>query len=376
VPGREPGAVVRHFEHLTDDDRGRLFHRAPRSFDPAGALDVLAVALGATLYLPATRPALAGDIVRRTASGLTSAVVCLEDAISAAAVSDAEAHAVAQLRELARTGPAPLVFLRVRCPEQVRGLTRLLGPASSVLSGFVFPKFTADSGADYLDALVRAEEHAGRRLLAMPVIESPEIIHRESRDAALADLRLLLDKYRSRVLAVRIGAADFSAAYGIRRPRGHTVYDVQPVANAIGDIVNVLGRADETGFVITGPVWEYFSPAGRKPDAEPAGELDGLIREITLDRANGLIGKTVIHPSHVAVVHALSVVSAEDYEDASDIVRLAAEGGGVMASSSHNKMNESGPHRAWAERVLRRAEVFGVARAGVSPAELLSVVSR
>jgi len=29
--------------------------------------------------------------------------------------------------------------------------------------------------------------------------------------------------------------------------------------------------------------------------------LDGLIREILLDRANGLTGKTIIHPSHAAI---------------------------------------------------------------------------
>ena len=48
-------------------------------------------------------------------------------------------------------------------------------------------------------------------------------------------------------------------------------------------------------------------------------DLDGLIREVALDKANGLIGKTVIHPSHVAAVHALSVVTLEEYTDAVDI---------------------------------------------------------
>jgi hypothetical protein len=35
-------------------------------------------------------------------------------------------------------------------------------------------------------------------------------------------------------------------------------------------------------------------------------------------------------------------------------------------------MNEVKPHRAWAERTLGRAEVFGVAREGISFVELLA----
>ena len=134
---------------------------------------------------------------------------------------------------------------------------------------------------------------------------------------------------RRRILAVRIGATDLCALYGLRRAPDLTVYDVQVVAGVIADVVNVLGRADGTGFTVTGPVWEYFGGARADVQAAAAasrrstehdgrelrGELiardiDGLIREVALDQANGLIGKTVIHPTHVAVVHALSVVIA------------------------------------------------------------------
>jgi hypothetical protein len=178
-----------------------------------------------------------------------------------------------------------------------------------------------------------------------------------------------------------------SAAYGLRRPPDLTIYDIRPVASVICDVVNVLGRADGTGYVVTGPVWEYFSAGERmfKPqlrqspfDAQQAAplrqrlitsDLDGLIREVHLDKANGLLGKTVIHPSHVAAVHALSVVTHEEYCDAADI--LGVTGGGAMASSYANKMNEAKPHRAWAERLMLRARVFGVAAEGVTFVELL-----
>ena len=191
------------------------------------------------------------------------------------------------------------------------------------------------------------------------------------------------------MLAVRIGATDLSAVYGLRRPPELTIYDVRIVADVIADVVNVLGRQDGTGYTVTGPVWEYFGSRERlfKPQLRQspftdheeralratliAKDLDGLIHEIVLDRANGLVGKTVIHPSHVSTVHALSVVTHEEYLDAVDVMEAVAAGGGVAASQSRNKMNEATPHRAWAERTLLRARAFGVAHESTSFVDLL-----
>jgi citrate lyase beta subunit len=205
----------------------------------------------------------------------------------------------------------------------------------------------------------------------------------------LLGVRRLLDKHRDHVLAVRLGATDLSAVFGLRRSRDLTVYDVRVIADVIADVVNLFGRADGRGYVVTGPVWEYFSGTERmfKPQLREtlfaqhderklraeliARDLDGLLREVALDRANGLTGKTVIHPSHVAAVHALSVVTSEEYADARDILGTNAAGG-VASSAYRNKMNESKPHAAWAERTLLRAQVFGVAHEGVSFVDLLA----
>ncbi|MGK5554358.1 HpcH/HpaI aldolase/citrate lyase family protein [Actinomadura kijaniata] len=384
---------MRHFDHIDSALRKRLFFRQPRAFTRRDDPGILAVALGATLYTPATRPALADDIAKAARRGVRSMVVCLEDAIADADLPAAEANTVAQLRLLRDREPgdpddgAPLLFLRIRAPEQIGDLAARLGPALDVVTGFVLPKFTARAGGAFLEALRGTAEATGRRLLAMPVIESREAVYAETRAEMLADVARLLDKHREQVLAVRLGATDLSSAYGLRRPPDLTIYDIGQVAGAIHDVVNVLGRADGTGFVITGPVWEYFSAGERmfKPQlrqtpfealqAAPlrqriiTSDLDGLIREVHLDKANGLTGKTVIHPSHVAAVHALSVVTHEEYSDASDILGVA--GGGAMASAYANKMNEAKPHRAWAERLMTRARVFGVAAEGVTFVELL-----
>ncbi|MCW2497258.1 HpcH/HpaI aldolase/citrate lyase family protein [Jatrophihabitans sp.] len=391
---------MRHFDFLDDEDRTRLFFREPESFTRESEPELLAMALGATLYSPATRPELACDIARRSATGATSVVLCLEDSIPDKDVPAGEVNVIAQLRlygeqqgrqslsgDQQNGGDGPLIFIRVRSPYQIPMIMEGLGEHATVLSGFVLPKFTEDNGAIYLDTISAASDTVGRRVLAMPVMESPDIAFAESRVPTLVGLRDLLEKYRSHVLAVRLGATDISGVYGLRRSREHTVYDIGPIAAVITDVVNLLGRADN-GYVITGPVWEYFSEGERlfKPQLREspfirhderklrarliAADLDGLIREVTLDRANGLTGKSVIHPSHVAAVNALSVVSHEEYLDATDILGTSASGG-VASSAYRNKMNESKPHTAWARRTARRARAFGVANEEVDFVDLL-----
>ncbi len=383
---------MRHFSQMSAVERDRLFHRLPGEFTRSSPIGPLAVALGATLYLPATRQHLAADIAKQTTRGVTSMVVCLEDAVADDVVPKAEANAVAQLRTYAGSADTagPLLFLRVRRPEQIPDLVDRLGDAARVLSGFVLPKFTAATHAGYLDAVTDTAQSRGLRLLVMPVVESSDIIHRETRTDALLGIARLLGKYREYVLAVRLGATDLCAAYGLRRPRDLTVYDLHLIADVIADVVNVLGRADDTGFVVSGPVWEYFSGAERMfkpqlrqtPFAEHdrtalrlrseliAQDLDGLIREVLLDKANGLSGKTVIHPNHVAAVHAMSVVTHEEYTDA-ELILGSVTAGGVLPSTYVNKMNEVKPHRAWARGVVRRAEVFGVAREQIGFVDVL-----
>ncbi|MFJ3664829.1 HpcH/HpaI aldolase/citrate lyase family protein [Streptomyces sp. NPDC090106] len=383
---------MRHFGHIAPEVRQRLFHQEPCEFTPGSPARVLSAALGATLYSPATRPRLADDIVKQVGRGVVSMVLCLEDSIGDEDVEHGEENLVRQFADLDGRNPAdlPLLFIRVRTPEQIPDLVRRLGPSVRLLSGFVFPKFTEERGIPFLEALAGAEAASGHRLFGMPVLETPELMYRESRVDALEGIARAVDKYRDRVLALRLGVTDFCSSYGLRRAPDMTAYDVQIVASVIADVVNMLGRADGTGFTVTGPVWEYFRVQERmfKPQlrrspflegqAEELREaliehaMDGLLREITLDQANGLLGKTCIHPSHVLPVHALSVVSHEEFSDAVDILRPERGGGGVLRSQYTNKMNEVKPHRAWAERTMLRAEVFGVANEDIGFVELLA----
>lgn len=390
---------MRHFTYLSQPERERLFLLPPEELSRNSHPSLLAVALGATLYAPANRPGLAKGVLKQTEHGCISFVLCLEDSVADDDVAGAETTLLEALAELAShqdSTALPLLFIRCRTPEQLLDVGRRAGSSLRVVAGFVLPKFEDETGRgrSYFEALRRLNRDAGRieadsglpPLLAMPIIEDPVTTYMETRTVALQNALAVVNSNRDLVLCIRIGATDMSGAFGLRRSRDLTIYHVSVVANVIGDVVNVFGRTGSS-WVITGPVWEHFSNKERvlRPllratpfinlDEEALRHrlllenLDGLIREIELDQANGLLGKTVIHPSHVPVVHSMSVVSHEEYLDAHDIA--AGHSGGVQASSYGNKMNEHKPHRSWAERTLLRARAFGVANPGISFAELL-----
>jgi len=380
---------VRHFGFLGARTRAKYFQHEPEELDRHGDPGDLAVALGATLYTPATRTDVDVVVRKQAARGATSMVLCLEDAVPDDLVEKAEQNLVESVQAMhASDDEVPLLFVRVRRPDQLVDVVERLGEAAGTLTGFVLPKFGRSNGEEYLQALAEAERSSGARLLAMPVMESPEITHEETRQDALCWVQDCLGRHRDRVMAVRIGATDLSAVYGLRRSPDLTVYDVRVVAQVITDVINRLGRADGTGFVITGPVWEYFEGGERifKPRLRQSlferhhaedlrrqlisRDMDGLIREVELDKANGLTGKTVIHPSHVLAVNALQVVTHEEYADAMDV--LSSPQGGVAASGYGNKMNESKPHTAWAQRTATRARMFGVSCPDVTFVEILA----
>lgn len=369
---------MRHFVPLGPLALEQLFLHAPQEVHPASAdVATLACALGATLYSPGTRPRLAADLARMTAAGATSIVVCLEDSVRDAEVEQAQVNTIACLRAFAARTPRrerPLLFVRTRVAGQIPQIVAGLGPHADVLAGFVAPKVTATGLPEWLRA-VRTARADQPTLRIMPVLESPAIARPETRLAELLALRAVLSAHRDLVLAVRVGGTDLASAFGLRRPRELTVWELRPVADALSDIVGVFGVDGGAGFAVSGAVWEYFNP-GPSPGHEPAGHWparpDTFAREIALDLAHGMTGKTVIHPSHVTVVNASATVDHEEYADARDV--LSAGDGGAAASAYGNKMNEARPHRAWADRVLRRARIYGVRRPGLGVEALAEAV--
>ncbi|OKP76807.1 citrate lyase subunit beta [Paenibacillus sp. P3E] len=369
-----------------------LFYSSPVKFDSSTPKELLAYAVGAALYMPATRSSVAEDILKLKASGLVTVIMDLEDAIGDGEVDFAEESVVRHLAFLSAyadnepdlRNSLPLLFIRVRNPEQLQQLIFRLGTLITMVTGFVFPKFTLENGVEYFEAIAdynSSRSYSAPVLYGMPILESAPVIYRESRLDTLLGIRALLGEYRDYVLNVRIGATDFSSLFGLRRSPDISIYDLTPIRDCISDIINVFGRVEE-GYVISGPVWEYFGSKGHRvlrpqlrqtPFEETYGKQgreiresyitrseDGLFREVLLDKENGIVGKTIIHPSHLRPVQAMYTVMHEEYVDALSIVESNDGSRGVFKSEYYNKMNEIKPHLNWAKRILLRSQIYGV----------------
>ncbi len=384
---------MRHFNYLSEQMVQTVFQYPPADIHSRSPRELLSYSLGATLYMPGTRKQISNDVLNSIKpdeknAGLTSIVLCLEDAIGDDDVYLAEANIISQLHmifqsvssSIQKKQELPLIFIRVRQAEQIESLLQGMGQASELICGFVFPKFNANNGQAFLEALHQANQTFGHNFYALPILESSDIIYKETRMTALLAIKALLDQHYESILNIRIGATDFSGLFGIRRDSDTTIYDIAVIQDCIMDIINVFGRAEKE-YVISGPVWEYFNgtkrimkPKIRQTPFQTTNEArglafrselisrceDALIQEVLLDKTNGLSGKTIIHPTHIRIVNALSAVNHEEYMDAMSVIEHSGGSHGVIKSLYDNKMNEIKPHYHWARKILLKSKVFGV----------------
>ncbi|TCJ05394.1 HpcH/HpaI aldolase/citrate lyase family protein [Cytobacillus praedii] len=378
---------MRLFSDLHEEEYDQIFYKKPFHFSKNSQREILAYALGATLYMPATRPNIHQDLLSKKHAGLTSMVIDLEDAIGDEEVQVAETCLIEELNNLSEEmekgllneDDLPLIFIRIRDIDQFIRLKNRIREGMHLLTGIVIPKFSPEHGKLILEEIKQLNDR-GHQLYALPILETKKVIEKETRLGELISIKTLVDQYEEYILNIRIGATDFCGLYGIRRNSDTTVYDIAVIRDCISDIINVFLRSDHP-YVISGPVWEYFSSKERMlkpqlrqtPFRERFGQdgidlrsklidkhMDGLIREILMDITNGLTGKTIIHPTHIRPVQALNTVTYEEYLDAKSIISQATGEVGVMKSAFQNKMNEIKPHYYWAQKVLLKSEIYGV----------------
>lgn len=291
--------------------------------------------LGATLYMPATRNDIAGAILEGKIPGLRSLVICLEDAVSETDMPDALAnlaqllHTLNDAKQAGGNAEWPLVFIRPRHPEMGKWLTEHFD--LSAVDGFVLPKFT-------LSALPQWWEIMGNtHLCMMPTLETEEVFDVvQMRELAIA---LLAHPCHGRIIALRIGGNDLMNVVSLRRPRDLTLYD-SPMGYVIKMLVSVFAPRD---FALTAPVCEHID------------DHEVMARELALDMAHGLVGKTAIHPRQIAVIERALMVTQGEHSDALRILNSTQ-----AVFKSQGSMCEPATHRRWAVGILERAQVYGL----------------
>lgn len=353
------------------------FYKEPVDFNKYTDRSLLQYCLGATMYMPGTKD-FAQAVIDKKYPGLTSMVMCFEDACPEEDVPAAEQNSIHVLNTLKkaedegrlRYEDIPLLFFRVRSPEQFEHFSNMLHPEHvRYITGFNFPKFNGINGGAYMSQLADLNNRFGEIIYGMPIIEDARVAFKETRLLELMAIKNICDCHKNLILNIRVGGTDFSSCFGVRRGINSTIYDIMTVSNCLMDILNVFTRNNE--YTVSGPVWEYFrvnkrmkfedlpkinlqdTLMKRTPVVNDA--VDGLMRELILDQANGFMGKTCIHPTHLNFINGMLAVTKDEYTDAYQILHTS---GGVIKGSKG--MNEIRPHTNWATKIMMRAEAYGV----------------
>ena len=284
--------------------------------------------MGASLYVPATHKYLMAVADGERLPQARSLIFCTEDAVAERDLSWALFNLSVVLNNMQPHTRAER-FVRVRNPEVMARVLAMRGVEK--LRGFVIPKATSANFDAYFSQ-VRDTHH-----LLMPTLETAEVFD----DAAMRQFRQVLEApaVRGRILALRIGGNDLLSLLGLRRPRGMTIYRT-PLGPVIARLAITFRPA---GFVLTAPVFEHL-------------DLPALLdQEVLEDLAYGMVGKTAIHPSQIALIEQHYRVKPHDLSAARAI--LAVDAPAVF--KMHDSMCEVATHRAWAERVVAQSSVFG-----------------
>lgn len=315
----------------------------------------LKYSVGPLLYCPALNNKIAQNIATGEFGNKYSLALCLEDTIAPDTVEQAEQQVLETFKEIYRIKESksatyiPNIFIRVREPKQMSRVFESVIDYQEVLTGFIFPKYTLVNAKQYNDQLLEINRKAKHTIYMMPILESKDIIDFRSRAYVLGSIKEHIDSMREYVLNVRVGGNDFSNEFSARRHYDETIYDILPIAQLLGDILTVFSRE----YVVSGPVWEFFSSDNDEWKC-------GLRNELKLDRLNGFIGKTVIHPKQIPVVNEMLKVTNKDYEDAKTILNWDTSGLQVGKSFGGERMNEVRTHYNWAKKTLLLAELYGI----------------
>lgn len=354
---------MKYTYNLNEEGIENFFYKSPEYFDTR-SMSNFSVGLGTALYIPGNRE----NIVKAITNSISRTIVlCLEDSIGDNQIKEAHQNiikALSVLKEDPFSYDIPFIFIRGRNIDHFKYLVTLVEEYKDIITGFVIPKFNSKNGLKYLKFFSQVKSKWRKKLYVMPILESNAILYNDTRKQELIDLDLLFSNFKELIACLRIGSTDMMGLYGLRRSIDHTIWDNAIISSVIGDIINTFTR-QEVNFVVAGSVWEYY--ARKRCDNlynYNSKEINGLIRETAQDMYNGLIGKSVIHPSQVLPVLSQLIVSYSDYVDALNIQESI---GGVTVSDNFNRMNEKNPHLLWSRKILCRAHIYGVFHKDMPP---------
>lgn len=310
--------------------------------------------VGGLLYSPAINANIVEKIKNNSFQCLTSIAFCLEDSIRDDTLEEAETELIKTMQTICSSdipkNKLPLIFIRIRTPEHMEHIHNILSSFYDYITGFILPKFDLSNCEQYKSIISDINSNLAEPIYIMPILESKMIADIDNRSYTLMKIKENLDSMQDFVLNVRVGGNDFSNLYGLRRGANQNIYQIGVIRDILVDIINVFA----SDYVVSGPVWEYFGTDSSAPWAT------GLKNELALDRLNGFIGKTSIHPSQLPLIYESMKVKKSDYEDALCVLEWDSSKLGVKKSFDGSRMNEVKCHEKWALRIATLGKIYGI----------------
>ena len=314
---------------------------------------VLYYSIGALLYCPAYNKTIVNSLINGSFGNKFSLALCLEDTINDNFVKDAENILIDTIKKIYNTLRntsffLPKIFIRVREPNQILNLTKRFDISNNIITGFIIPKFSLDNADEYIDTILNINKTSDKKFYIMPILESPTIINLKNRYNILYKLKEKLDNIEELVLNIRVGGNDLCHIFGFRRSSLESIHSIKPISSIFSDIITVFGK----DYIISGPVWEYYS--GNNWDT-------GLKNELREDKLCGFIGKTVIHPKQINFINNAYKVSKKDLDDAKSILNWNLNSIFLVSGNvKDERMNEYKTHSNWALKIILLSEAYGV----------------
>ncbi len=295
--------------------------------------------------MPAFQKNIVEKIKNNSIKNLTSIAFDLEDSVLDEKLSDAEKTLEIILHDLKSLNKKlPLIFIRVRSPQHLQAIHEKFSSFTEIITGYLLPKFDLNNAENYVDAISEINFNREMPLYFMPIFETENIAETEN----LIEIKNLLESVQDFILNIRVGVNDLSNIYGLRWNFNHTVYDIGVVRDILISILKIFSK----DYVVAGSVWNYFG------DEKNLAWADGLKKELNLDKLNGFIGKSAIHPSQLPYIFDSLKVTQSDLNDAEQILNWTSDSHGVAKVSG--RMNELKCHYKWAEKIKILSEIYGV----------------
>ncbi|MDF1883447.1 HpcH/HpaI aldolase/citrate lyase family protein [Sulfurimonas sp. SAG-AH-194-C21] len=281
--------------------------------------------LGGTLFIPASHKRLKEIVCDNKYPHLKSVVIDFEDGLEH---SDFE-FAMQNINNILEniTSKTLLTFIRAKNTQHLSELLRL--SHIDKIRGFVLAKFSLANAEIYLN-LLSCTNH-----IIMPSIEGEELFNHQK----LHLLKEMILTNKHKVLLVRFGLEDMLKQLSMKRKCDESIFDLSAPASVVGNFIATFKSA---GFGVSAGVYPCYR------------DKVGFIKDVKRDIKEGLLSKTIIHPSQIALINEIYKVQKREYEEATEIVNSQKK---VFALNG--KMAESVTMSSYSLELIHRAKIYG-----------------